>query len=509
MEGVLRRLTRAGRLLEGDFRPGGLHREWCDPKVLGNIRRRSLARVRHQAAPVDPHVLARLTTVWQGTTRPRPGLDALLDAIEHLQGAPVPASILERQVLPARVEGYEPGQLDTLMAAGEVAWAGVEPLGDRDGRIALFLADHFRRLWRGRPAGDALPSRERAIVEALASAGASFFPALHEAAGGGYPGETLDALGNLAWRGLVTNDSLHAVRAFVRPPGRERRSRPGLGFRSRRTTPPSAEGRWELVASRIGRPPSDTEWSAAVAQQLLNRYGIVTREIASAESLPGGFAGAYTVFRTMEERGRIRRGFFVSGVAATQFALPPALDLLRSLRQEPEEPEVVRLAATDPANPYGALLPWPEPDTSSMGGGRGPTRSVGASVVLVNGRLACYVGRHGRQVLSYLPADEPDRGRTGRAVATVLADLAARHEGRDGGLLVSEVNGAPVGSHPVAEFLRLAGFVASAQGLLYPRRPLVGLPVLESDGSKRPSSRKTRTLLSSPWAALRRGEGET
>jgi ATP-dependent Lhr-like helicase len=318
----------------------------------------------------------------------------------------------------------------------------------------------------------------------------------------------VDALWNLAWRGLVTNDSLHALRAFVRPLGRERRARTRQAFRSRRTTPPSAEGRWELVAARTGRAPSDTEWGTAVAQQLLNRYGIVTREVAVAESLPGGFSGIYTVLRTMEERGRIRRGFFVSGVAATQFALPAALEMLRSLREDPEEPEVVHLAATDPANPFGALLPWPDPDTPMAAASRGPTRSVGASVVMVNGRLACYIGRQGRQVLSYLPSDEPDRSRTGRAVGMALADLALRHDGRDTGLLVSEVNGGTVAAHPMAEFLRLAGFVASAQGFVYPRRPLVGVPVLEPDGSKRLPSRRPRLPVSSPWAALRHPDRE-
>jgi ATP-dependent Lhr-like helicase len=210
----------------------------------------------------------------------------------------------------------------------------------------------------------------------------------------------------------------------------------------------------------------------------------------------------------MEERGQIRRGFFVSGVAATQFALPAALDMLRSLREAAEDPEVVRLAATDPANPFGALLPWPEPDTPIATSSRGPTRSVGAAVVMVDGRLASYVGRQARQVLSYLPPDEPDRSRTGRAVATALADLALRHEGRDAGLLIGEINGVASATHPLAEFLTQAGFVPSAQGFVYPRRPLVGVPVLEPDGTKRPAARKTRTLVSSPWAALRRREGE-
>jgi ATP-dependent Lhr-like helicase len=289
---------------------------------------------------------------------------------------------------------------------------------------------------------------------------------VHEAAGGGYPADTVEALWSLVWRGLVTNDSLHALRAFVRPAPRTRRpGATGLAFRSRRATPPSGEGRWGLVQARVGTPASDTEWSTATAQQLLTRYGIVTREVAAAEGLSGGFSGVYTVFRTMEERGRLRRGYFASGVGATQFALPAAVDLLRSLRTEPDDPEVVHLAATDPANPYGAILKWPESDSVAETGSRGPTRSVGASVVIVNGRLGAYVGRHGRQLVSYLPPDEPDRSRVGRAVAGQLAALALTGEGRGGGLLVAEINGAPAPAHPLAAFLADAGFVPSAMGL--------------------------------------------
>jgi len=466
LEVALRRLTATGRLLEGDFRPGGTHREWCDAQVLASIRRRSLARIRHDVEPVDAHVLGRLITVWQGTTRRRVGLDALLDAIEHLQGAPVAASILESEVLPARVEAFEPEALDTLVAAGEVVWLGVEPLGDRDGRVALFLTDHLPRLWRAPGSVDGLPPRERSVLDALTTQGASFFPALHQAAGGGYPGETVDAIWNLVWRGLVTNDSLHPLRAFVRPPARARRpAATGRAFRSRRATPSAGEGRWTLVAARVERRASDTEWSTALAQQLLTRYGIVTREVAAAEGLSGGFSGVYAVFRTMEERGRLRRGYFASGVGATQFALPAAVDLLRSLRTDPDEPEAVHLAATDPANPYGAILKWPEPDAAPAAGSRGPTRSVGASVVIVNGRLGAYVGRHGRQVLSYLPADEPDRSIVGRAVARQLAAMALVGEGREGGLIVAEVNDAAAQAHPLAAFLVEAGFTPSAMGL--------------------------------------------
>jgi len=509
-EGVLRRMVAAGRLVEGDFRPGGIHREWCDVNVLSTIRRRSLARLRHQVEPVAPHVLARLVTVWQGVTRRRRGLDALLDAVERLQGAPLVASLVESEVLPARVEDFTPSDLDALLAAGEIAWAGVEPLGDRDGRLALYLTDHLPRLWRPPVVSQDLDPREQAIHAALEARGATFFAALHEAAGGGFPAETVDALWRLVWRGLVTNDSWHALRAALRPPARTRR--PRGAFRSRRTAPPAGEGRWSLVAA--GRTPATpTEWSAATAEQLLARYGVVTREIATVENLPGGFSAVYEVLKTMEERGRVRRGYFAGGVGALQFASPSALDLLRSLRRDPDEPEVVRLAATDPANPYGTLLKWPAPDSRADGVGRGPTRSAGAQVVLVNGRLAAFVGRNGKPLVSCLAEDDPDRTIMARAVAHELAAIAGTGEGRHGGLLVAEVNGAPIGSHPLATALAEAGFLPSPLGLHLPRTTAheprhphqggaAGSPASGTEPAARRAARGRAGLTSSPFRAL-------
>ena len=268
-----------------------------------------------------------------------------------------------------RVEGYQPADLDALTTAGEVVWAGVEPLGEHDGRLALYLTDHLARLRRP-PALADLPARERAILDHLEQNGASFFATLHEAAGGGYPGDTVDALWTLVWAGALTNDSLHAVRAFTRPRERKRSSAArrrqdqaampaARSFRSRRMAPRTAEGRWSLIPSGAAQV-SPTESATALAQQLLARYGVLTREVAAAEGITGGFSAVYDVLKALEDAGRIRRGYFASGVGATQFALPAALDLLRSLKDQPEEPEVVVLAATDPANPYGTILPWPE-----------------------------------------------------------------------------------------------------------------------------------------------------
>jgi ATP-dependent Lhr-like helicase len=460
---ILAELRRRGKLLEGEFMPGGLGREWADPEVLQSIRRRSLARLRREVEPVDPPVLGRLTTAWQGVVRRRPGLDALLDAIESLQGAPLPASIVETAVLSARVERYNPADLDALTAAGEVTWCGIEPLGDRDGRLALYLTDHIARLRRPVLEGE-LSEREEAMLDHLRRHGASFFGPLHEAGGGGYPGESVDALWSLVWKGAITNDTFHALRAFTRPPER-RTKRPATGraFRSRRVAPPSAEGRWSLLAERTGPGVSATEWSNAIAQQLLSRYGVLTREVAAAEGIPGGFGAVYDVLKALEDAGRIRRGYFVAGVGANQFALPAALDLLRSLKEPPAEPEVVVLAATDPANPYGTILPWPPSSPEDSDTGRAPTRSVGALVVLVNGALAAYVSRGARQLTVFLPDDEPARSTVARALAGRRASLA-RDPDSGLALLIGEINGLPSADHPLAAYLIDAGFMPSAMG---------------------------------------------
>lgn len=488
-EAVLIRLRADGRLIEGEFRPGGTAREWTDAGVLRMLRRRSLAKLRHEVEPVDQTVLGRFVTTWHGVLKRRHGPDALLDAIEQLQGAPVAASILEMEILSARIDGYDPADLDAVTAAGEVVWVGVEPIGDRDGRVALYLAEHLSKLLppdtrptkaRNSASGPSEASdgiREKRILEHLRSCGASFFGPLHEAAGGGYPAETVDALWNLVWQSRVTNDTFHALRAFTRahaPRRRARRPEPGR-FRSRRLAPPAGEGRWSLV--RPGGSLTDpTKWSAALAQQLLARHGIVTREAVAAESIPGGFGTIYPVLKTLEETGRVRRGYFVAGLGALQFSLPGAVDLLRSLRDggEGDGVDVAVLAATDPANPYGATLRWPtlspaRADGSGRGeegleAGRGPIRSVGATVILVNGTLAAYLPRGDRQLTVFLPDAEPFRSRTGRAVARALIDRAREGGDSPRGMLIEEIDGASPASHPLAPYLAEAGFISGAMG---------------------------------------------
>jgi len=460
LEEVLRRLVAAGKLAEGAFRPGGTHREWCDPEVLQRARRRALAGLRREVEPVEPAVLARFASSWHGITRRSRGLDALLDTVERLQGAALPASRLDA-MLSARVEGYRPEDLDALAAAGEVVWCGLEPLAERDGRMALYLTDALPRLRRPVDASEAPTELEQRLLEALAREGASFFAPLHAAAGAGFQRETVDSLWRLVWKGRVTNDSFRPLRAFVQGgPVRSGRRRPGRpdarGFRSRRVLPPAAEGRWSLVEER-GAEASATEQATALAQQLLARHGIVTREVARAESVAGGFRAVQQVLEALEASGRIRRGYFVAGVGAMQFALPPALETLRRLRHPPEAPEVVTLDATDPANPWGSLLRWPEADGTDA---RRPARTVGARVVLVDGHLTGWLGRGGRQLLTWLPGEEPARDARAAALAHALAQLASG----SAGLLLAEIDGAPARKHPLALHLTEAGFAGSTQG---------------------------------------------
>ena len=497
-ETALLRLTSAGRLLEGEFRPGGSGREWTDPNVLRLLRRRSLAKLRHEVEPVDQAVLGRLATAWQGVVKRRQGTDALLDVIEQLQGAPLAASILETEILPARLEAYDPADLDAVMAAGEVLWVGREPLGDRDGRIAVYLADHLTRLLPpatmphsstrpGAPHAEGLSEREAAILDHLRQHGASFFGPLHESAGDGYPAETVSAIWAVVWRGLITNDTFHAVRALTQArAASRRRARPSSPpvFRTRRLVPPAAEGRWSMVGGNNGLADAGdrggtrlesasilkrrsgreaTAWATAISHQLLARHGVLTREAAVAESIGGGFSAIYPVLKAMEEHGRVRRGYFVAGLGATQFALPGAVDLLRSLRDAPEEPEIAVLAATDPASPYGAALPFPStPETASAG--RGPTRTVGATVILVNGALIAYLARGDRQLITWLPDHEPQRSQAAHGVARALMARARSGDESPRGMLLEEIDGVPAAAHHMTKALVEAGFVAGALG---------------------------------------------
>ena len=373
---VLARLATAGRVLQGEFRPGGFEREWCGVDVL-----RTLApAVAGAAAQGDRAGRARgarpprgrVGTAWAASVA---GSMPLLDCVEQLQGAPLVASALERDVLPARIE-------ELRRRRPRSAHRG------RRGDVG-----RPRAAWRARRAPDAVPDRPSAAAVAPGARGGGRNRDSNAAcsttsrpraprssrrctrpSAEDIPDDLVDALWALVWKGLVTNDSLHALRAYVEPPARSRR-REAPVFRSRRVTPPPAQGRWSLLSDRLGSRPSPTEWATAVARQLLSRHGVLTREAMNVEAVPGGYGAVYGVLRAMEDAGRVRRGMFVAGLGAAQFTLGPALDLLRAGREPGETPQVVTLASTDPANPYGGVLPWPAPE----GAGR-PTRSAGTLV---------------------------------------------------------------------------------------------------------------------------------
>jgi ATP-dependent Lhr-like helicase len=487
---ALQRLAAMDRVLEGELLPGGRSREWCDVEVLRTIKRRSLAKLRREVEPVEQAALGRFLVEWQGLRRPRAGVDALLSVIEQLEGAPIPASVLEAEVLPSRIDKFRPADLDLLCAAGEVVWAGIEPLGPSDGRIGLYLTDRLALLSPpSRKAEGELAARLRDL---LLRRGALFFSDML-AETGAFNADLLTALWDLVWAGEVTNDTLAPLRSFLRgasPKARERaRAVRGRAFRSRRVGPPGSEGRWSLLpharakaaeeaaaaetasdggggdkspakAARAPRPkstgPSETERRTALARSLLERYGVVTREAVHAEGIEGGFSAVYDVLKAMEESGRVRRGYFVAGLGATQFAAPGAEDRLRSMRDRPSEPHALVLAATDPANPYGAALPWPERQ------GARPGRAAGAHVVLRDGDLLAYLGRAERTLLTFLPAEEPDRGHAAAALAGALASIIDL--GRRRSLLIAQVDGEPTEKSPLAPYLSTAGFTPTSRG---------------------------------------------
>jgi ATP-dependent Lhr-like helicase len=478
IEAALRGLHNQSKLLEGEFRPGGVHREWCDPDVLQQIRRKTLARLRKEVVPAEQHVFARLLARWQGTTAPRRGLDALLDAIENLQCAELIASDLEREILPARVADYKSSDLDALLASGEIVWVGREQLGTRDGRVSLYLAGSLGSLLA--PGLGTLPEslseKAQRILEHLRQQGASFQATIHQALGGGFPNETSDALWELVWHGMVTNDTFFPIRSLLRSAEKDRPRvqhpylPPGSpGFlqraRARRGADGVGEGRWSAVLQRIPEPVSGAQVVAATAQQLLVRHGIVMRETAAAENVRGGYAAVYPALKTMEESGWIRRGMFVAGMGAAQFATPAAVDMLRSLRVEPERPETIHLAASDPANPYGNLLPWVTRNESEGSADHTMSRAAGANVILVNGRLAAFFRRRNPALQIFLPDDEPERGKAARELAQKLAAVAIRNQTKRSGLLIATINGDPAGEHFLTRFLEESGFVLTAAGL--------------------------------------------
>ncbi len=459
------------------------------------LRRRSLAKLRREVEPVPLSALSRFLPDWQGTgSAARRGVDALARTIEQLAGAAIPASALETLVLPARVRDYGPAQLDELCASGEVVWAGAGSLPGNDGWVRLVPAEAATLLLPAPLDTLSLGPPHEAILAALNGGQALFFRALADAAwGGSEPADDaalVAALWDLVWAGYVTNDTLAPLRVLLAgkagggrrqsaPPRRRSRyagyGKPALPTRA---GPPAAGGRWWQLPDR---EPGATRRMHAVAETLLDRHGVLTRGAVAAEQIPGGFSAVYPVLSAFEDAGRCRRGYFVEGLGATQFAVPGAVDRMRALAaqaqhadQEPawaspvppswEARDAARaqarapalvLAATDPANPYGAALAWPE----RADGGHRPGRKAGALVVVVDGELVMYVERGGKSLLTW-----SDDAAALSAAAEGLA--TATRAGALGRLSVERADGEHVfGADAVATALAGAGFRATPRGL--------------------------------------------
>jgi ATP-dependent helicase Lhr and Lhr-like helicase len=479
----VRRLVASGRLVEGALRPvhgdepSSSNADLCDADVLRMLRRRSLAALRQEVEPVTQTTYARFLPQWQSVGGLR-GVDGLHRAVEQLAGARLPASALESLVLPARVRDYTAAQLDELMSAGEVLWQGHGPLPGDDGWVSLHLADTAAlTLAPAEPGDDVLAAR---VLDLLEHGGAFFFRALSDTLGrddGVVDDATLlTALWDLVWRGQLTGDTYAPVRALLsrgrtahrsrRPGARSTRwsrssvalasrpARPGLPNRS---GPPTGVGRWSAL------PPVETDPTVrglATAEQLLDRYGVLTRGSVVTEGVPGGYAGVYRVLAGAEEAGRVRRGYFVEHLGAAQFGTTGAVDRLRALgeRDEREDAELLVVAATDPANPYGAAVPWPDQRSPGEGTHR-PGRKAGSLVVLADGELVVYLERGGRTALTWTDDPAPLVG-----AARVLADQV-RHRGL-AALTVHRIDGVPaLGDHPFAGALAEAGFHTAPQGL--------------------------------------------
>jgi ATP-dependent Lhr-like helicase len=445
-------LVDEGTLLVGAFRPDGLGEEWCAPEVLRALRRRTLARLRGEVEPVEAPALARFLTGWHGIAPPerlggQGSLDLLRAALIQLEGLALPFGELEARILPARVPGFVPRMLDELGAAGEIVWVGKGSLGTSDGRIALVRRERLAVLLS--ESEEPLPDEDlhRGILGHLAEHGASFTSDLALSCPPGVPRSDLEeALWDLVWAGAVTNDTFAALRAL------------GSRGKARRRGPAAAGGRWSLVARLRFREPSDTERAHGLATMLLERWGLVAREMASSESLPGGFSAVYKVLAAMEEAGSVRRGWFCEGLTGAQFAFPGAVDRLRASRDPAEAPELRMIAACDPANPYGAALPWPPQDGEARGGG--PQRKPGATVVLVDGDLALWLGASGKRLLTFPRAERPEL----LHLALSVLPLAARRTRRRA-ITIERIDGEPASASARRTALIESGFVQDYRGL--------------------------------------------
>ncbi|MCA9057463.1 MAG: hypothetical protein KDA85_03155, partial [Planctomycetaceae bacterium] len=456
--------------------------------------------------PVGADALVRFLPDWHGLPQPRRGLDGLLDVIEQLQGAPLPASTLEHEILPIRLPNYSPSQLDELCVQREIIWRGFDATGTGDGRIGLFLTDDYLML--APPSQTVDDPIAESIRGLLKERTALFFEELADALRL-FPNDILQVLWQMVWAGELTNDTLtplRSLRAAQQNSGRrERRTdrRSGAGFRSRRRSHlPGSEGRWSLLPTVLQASgesttsveadqsprPTVTERQMAIATQLIERHGVLTKEMLAREEVAGGFAGLYPVLKAMEEAGRVRRGYFVAGLGAAQFAAPGAEDRLRSFRDPTDDAKPLILAATDPASPWGNALSWPDsPEHSETGR---PQRVAGAKVIVFDGRLLGYLSRTRQSLLTFLSApiaeevpsknqrSEPknSQGDAPDPPAATLAKALAKMARPGRSVLLTKIDGQSADKSPLAAELLCAGFMSTAQGLLHK-----GIPVSQAD----------------------------
>jgi len=433
---VLTRLARNGKVASGAYRPGGTEHEWVSVSVLTRLRRRSLAVLRKQVEAVDPPRYAAFLSGWHGISTDR--AVTFTEAVRQLRGFVLPASDLEAHILPARLS--DPSiELDRALAAGDIVWIGVEPLGSRDGKLMLIPRDAVPLLSHpGTPEPPAGVLHTQ-IVKELTQSGASFFTDIYQAVGGD-PIEAIDALWDLVWAGVVTNDSFSPVRAFISRRGRRPRRTPRVSL-----SPPHGQGRWFLVDSLRRNSPTVEERGLAVAHMLLDRYGVVTRDAVIAEAIPGGFSGLYPVLSSLEDVGTTRRGYFIEGLGGAQFGLPGAIERLRMSR----DPDVVVMATVDPGNPYGASLPWPASDGK-------PQRRARSTTAIASGVPVAWLDPAGGTVALF-DADET------QAAEAIWMLATARDR-----CVISTINGVDSRDHPLGGLLVERGFVPGYKGFTLP-----------------------------------------
>ena len=446
---ALRELESEGAMVRGELLPGGTEREWCDSEVLRRVRRASLARLRKEVEAADTTQLARFLPSWQNVDAFRPagaGPDRLREALVPLQGVALTPKVWESDVLPRRLGTYSQSWLDELCTSGELVWVGAGALGRSDGRVALYFREDIR-LAGPPPANVKLEAVTGEVHEAIRerlAAGPSFW--LDLLADLNHPAEELhNALWDLAWSGGVTNDAFSPLRAprlrAVNSPERQ-----GRRFGRRRSvTGAAVQGRWSLTEPLFANAPGPGARLRAQAELMLERYGIVTRETVLAEGIPGGFATLYSELGNLELLGTARRGYFVEGLGGAQFALPGAVERLRSLPEADGSYTV--LAATDPANPYGASLPWPK-----LEGGRRPGRTPGAHLLLQDGEPVVFLERGGRGILRLKPIEGKELEAAMRALAKAVST------GRLKKLAIEKLDGQPIIGSGHEEVLIGAGF---------------------------------------------------